>query len=171
MQYETAITIKEYSTSTDNIPFLDLIVCPEYFEAYNTDKLQYYGMEKETYKFQGQYYPKNNSNGTEARNIFYEVTYDVEEIFDRIRINTLNKADPFIHIDFSKGNFNDHLVITPKFWNHFGRCFSILPKHDVRTLGIVDIIFEAKRSIFVYFGHPGQFEAANRNTKVIIFYF
>ena len=64
------------------------------------------------------------------------------------------------------GNFSDHLIITPKFWNHFGRCFSIRPKEDVRKLGIVDIIFEAKKSMYVYFGHPGQFEAANRNTKV-----
>ena len=142
---ETAITIKEYATyklsPEDNIPFIDLIVCPEYFAAYNTDKLEYYGIDKESYKFMGQYYPTKNGNGTDPRIVFKDVTHDVGDIFDRIRIKTLDKKNPLLHIDFSKGNYNDHLNITTKFWNNFGRCFSIIPKHDIQRRGIVDIIF------------------------------
>ena len=174
MAKETAITIKEYATyklsptetSDEDIPFIDLIVCPEYFAAYNKDKFDYYGIGKESYKFMGKYYPTKNSNDTDPRKIFYEVTHNVEEIFDRIRIKTLDKKNPLLHIDFSEGNYNDHLNITTKFWNNFGRCFSIIPKRDIQRRGIVDIIFEAKMSIYVYFGHPGQYLAANRNTKV-----
>ena len=170
-QKETAVTIREYATynlpEDEDIPFIDLIICPEYFAAYNREKLEYYGIDKEKYKFMGYFTPQQNGNGTDPRKIFYEVTHDVEEIFDRMRIKTLNKKIPEIHIDFNEGDFRKHINITTKFWNNFGRCYSIIPKRSVQKLGIVDIIFEAKMSIYVYFGHPGQFLAANRNSKVI----
>ena len=173
MSKETAVTIKEFATyklsPTDDIPFIDLIVCPEYFAAYNIERLDYYGIDKEKYKRKGQYYPTKNGNGTDPREIFNEVTHDVGEILDRIRIKTLDNKNPFVHVDFSNGNFSDHLDITTKFWKHFGRCFSIIPKKDIQRRGIVDFIFEAKMSMYLYFGHPGQFLAANRNTKVCRF--
>ena len=170
MQKDTAVTIREYASYNippdENIPFIDLIVCPEYFAAYNSEKLEHYGMDKEQYKFMGNFYPKKNGNGTDPRKVFYEVTHDVEDIFDRMRIKTLSKKTPEIHIDFNKENFLEHINITTKFWNNFGRCYSIIPKNNVQKLGIVDIIFETKMSIYVYFGHPGQILAANRNSKV-----
>ena len=170
MQKDTAVTIREYATynlpSDENIPFIDLIICPEYFEAYNSEKLNYYGIEREQYQFMGHFAPKKNKNGTDPRTIFYEVTHDVEDIIDRMRIKTLDKKSSKIHINFNEGNFLQHINITTKFWNNFGRCYSIIPKRSVQKLGIVDIIFEAKMSIYVYFGHPGQFLAANRNQKV-----
>lgn len=54
MRKETAVTIREYATNNlpkdENIPFIDLIVCPEYFAAYSRTKLEYYGIDKEKRK-------------------------------------------------------------------------------------------------------------------------
>ena len=171
MQKETAVIIREYATHNlpddEDIPFLDLIVCPEYFTAYNREKMEYYGIDKEKYKFMGHFMPTKNQNGTDLRNVFEEITYDVEEIMERMRIKTLSKKNPEIHINFNEGNLDEYINITTKFWDFFGRCYSIIPKRNVQKLGIVDIIFEAKMSIYVFFGHPGQFLAANRNCKAI----
>ena len=97
----------------------------------------------------GHFTPQKNGNRTDLREIFYDVTHNVEEIFDRMRIKTLNKKIPEIHINFKDGNFLEHINITTKFWNNFGRCYSIIPKRIIQKLGIVDIIFEAKMSIYV----------------------
>ena len=169
MQKDTAITIREYATYNapdENIPFIDLVICPEYFEAYNLEKLNYYGIMREQYQFMGHFAPKKNRNGTDPRTLFNEVTHNVEDIINRMRIKTLDKKNTEIHINFNEGIFLQHINITTKFWNNFGRCYSVIPKSNVQKLGIVDIIFEAKMSIYVYFGHPGQFLAANRNQKV-----
>ena len=168
---DTAITIKEYVkhtlTPSDNIPFIDLVICPNFFAAYKVDALKYYGLEKGKYRSKGQYYPTINGNDTDPREIFYEVSHDVEEIFVGIRIKTLNKEKRYVDIDFSQGNFNDHLSITTKFWNTFGRCYSIIPKENVLNLGVNNMEIKTRVDIYVYFGHPGQFLAANRNSKVI----
>ena len=164
---ETAVTTKEFATgelTTEyDILFLDLTICPEYFAAYNKTVLQNYGIKKEDYA-KGHFYPTKNGADKSPRDIFYEVSYDVEEILNGIRIHTLNKKTPYIDIDFNKINFDQDITITTKFKNTFGRCYSIIPKQDIQTLGIVGMIFEAKMDIYIYFGHPGQF--LNQKQKV-----
>ena len=144
-----------------------MTVCPEYFAAYNLEKMEYYGIDKEKYKFMGHFMPTKNGNGTNLRTVFNDVTHDVEEILNRMRIRTHSKKTPEIHIDFNNGDFREHITIITKFWNFFGRCYSIIPKRNVQKLGVMDFILEAKMSIYLFLGHPGQFLAANRNSKVI----
>ena len=158
----------EVEYSKENIPFVDLIICPEYFNAYNKSLLEYYGIEKENYKRNGYFYPKTIGANRDPRHIFNEVSHDLNDILNGIQIKTLNKETPYIDIDFNKKSYTSYLEIATKFWNTFGRCYSIQPSEKVRQLGVVSMIFEAKMDIYVYFGHPGQFLSANRNQKVIL---
>ena len=47
-------TMKEFSSYdmdvASSIPFVDLIICPEYFAAYKKEALSYFGLDKEGYK-------------------------------------------------------------------------------------------------------------------------
>ena len=167
---ETAVTTKEFPTgeltNEYDILFVDLIICPEYFAAYKKEKLQYYGIEREKYRNNGHFYPTINQPDKGPREIFYEVSYEVDEILNGIRIETLDKKSPYIDIDFSKTNFDQHITITSKFKDTFGRCYSIIPKQGIQNLGVVGILFEAKMDIYVYFSHPGQFLNPNGQQKV-----
>ena len=170
LKKETAVTIKEFSShdmdAASSIPFVDLIICPEYFAAYKKEALSYFGLDKEGYKRGGKYYPSKNWRGGNLREVFYKVSYEVDEILKGIRIKTLSTTDPYIDIAFSDNRYHPYLNVTTKLWNTFGRCYSIIPKSELQQLGIVSMIFEAKMDIYVYFGHPGQFLTANRNQKV-----
>ena len=170
LKKETAVTIKEFSShdmdTASSIPFVDLIICPEYFAAYKKEALSYFGLDKEGYKRGGKYYPSKNWRGENLREVFNKVSYEVDEILKGIRIKTLSTTHPYIDIVFSENRYDTYLNVTTKLWNTFGRCYSIIPKSELQRLGIVSMIFEAKLDIYIYFGHPGQFLTANRNQKV-----
>ena len=53
-----------------------------------------------------------------------------------------------------------------KYSDTFGRCFSIIPTTEVQQLGVQSMIFETRMDVYVYFGHPGQFLAADTDTTV-----
>ena len=146
-----------------------MIVCPGYFAAYKPESLEYFGFDKEKYKHFGQFSPIKNGNDTNLREVFREVSHDVDEIIKGIRIKTLNKQNPYVDVDFSAENFDENIEITTKYWNTFGRCYSIIPKLEVLKLGVYSIIIETLMNVYVYFGHPGQFTSSNRNQKVFSF--
>ena len=143
-----------------------MIVCPGFFAAYNLQSLDIYGLSKEEYKHSGKYSPFENGNGTNLREVFNEVSHDVDDIIKGIRIKTLDKQNPYFDIDFSESNFEENINIATKFWNTFGRCYSIIPKAEVLKHGVYNIIIETFMDVYVYFGHPGQFTSSNRNQKV-----
>ena len=154
-------------SSKESIPFIDLIICPEFFVAYNENVLEFYGIEKENYRQNGNFYPNKNGKNIDPRNLFTIASLGIEEILIGIQIKTLNKENPYIDIEFNQNkSYSNHLYITTKFWNTFGRCYSITPSDKVRQLGVVSMIFEGRMDFYVYFGHPGQFLSANRNQKV-----
>ena len=170
---ETAITIKELvkhkvSPLDDDVSFVDLIVCPNFFVAYNEDMIDFYGLSKGKYRGKGRWSPTKNGNGTDLRKVFEDISHDVDEIFVNIRIKTLNKEKRYVDVNFAKDNYNKFLIITTKYSDSFGRCFSIIPTDEVQKLGVKSIIFETRMDIYVYFGHPGQFLAADSDTKVVI---
>ena len=167
---DTSVTeyVKYTSDTEDNlsVPFIDFTVCPSYESAYKDGILKEYGLEKDEYRNEGMFYPTTNVNNSNPRSLFYSVTHNVDEIFIKIRIKTLNFDSPTYEIDFAKHNFTDHISITPKFYHHFGRCYSVHPKGDVLKLGVTSIYFITKIDIYVYFGYPGQFMYSNTKSKV-----
>ena len=71
-------------------------------------------------------------------------------------------------INFEKDNFDENITIVTKYSDSYGRCYSIIPKQQVLKLGVKSIILETRMDIYVYFGHPGQFLAADSDTRVNI---
>ena len=170
MSKDTSVTeyVKYTSETNDNLemPFIDFTICPAYESAYKDDRLKHYGLEKHQYRDKGMFYPKTNGSNLDARSVFYDVTHDVDEIFTKIKLKTLNYHSPTLEIDFSKDNFADDISITQKFYHHFGRCYSIHPKNDVLKLGVTSIYFYTKIGVYIYFGYPGQFMYSNTKSKV-----
>ena len=172
MAKETSITeTVKYTTDTEDnvaVPFIDFTVCPAYESAYKEDVLQYYGLKKDDYRKNGIFYPTKNGNNIDPRLMFLNVTHDVQDIFFKIKMNTLSYDLPVYVIDFSEGNAFNNISITTKFYHHFGRCYSIHPKGDILKLGVTSIYFITKINIYVYFGYPGQFMYSNTKSKVSV---
>ena len=100
---ETAITIKELvkhkiSPTDEEVSFVDLIVCPNFFVAYNDEMIDFYGLSKGKYRGKGRWSPTKNGNGTDLRKVFKDISHDVDEIFVNIRIKTLNKEKRYVHL-------------------------------------------------------------------------
>ena len=90
----------------------------------------------------------------------------MEDILISTRIKTFTKKRQYADVNFSNDNFDEFLTITTKYSDTFGRCYSIVPKNQVLKLGIYSMVFETRMDIYLYFGHQGQFLAANSETKV-----
>ena len=110
--------------------------------------------------------PEKNGKGTELRKVFEDITHDIDKIFVNIRIKTLNKERRYVDINFMIGDYNNFLIISTKYSDTFGRCFSIIPTKEVQLLGVQSMIFETRMDVYIYFGHPGQFLAADSDKRV-----
>ena len=150
-----------------NVPFIDFTVCPAYESAYKEDVLKYYGLTKSDYRSKGVFYPKANGTSLDPRQLFRNATHDVNDIFFKIVMKTLSYATPSYEIDFSANDdFSKNISITTKYYEHFGRCYSIHPKGEILKLGVTSMYFITKINIYVYFGYPGQFMYSNTKSKV-----
>ena len=134
--------------------------------AYNDTMTDFYGLAKTSYRYQGMWSPEKNGRGTDLRKVFEDITHDIDEIFVNIRIKTLSKERTYVDVNFKKDNYNNSLIISTKYSETFGRCFSIIPTKEVQELGVQSIIFETRMDVYVYFGHPGQFSATDADTRV-----
>ena len=134
--------------------------------AYNDTMTDFYGLDKTEYRHQGMWSPQKNGSGKDLRKVFEDITHDINEIFVNIRIKTLSKESRYVDVNFKKDNYNNYLTISTKYWDVFGRCFSIIPTKEVQQLGVQNMIFETRMDVYVYFGHPGQFLAADSNRRV-----
>ena len=171
MARDTSVTEHvKYTTDTmenANVPFIDFTICPAYESAYKENVLKYYGLTKSDYRHNGMFYPTANGTNVDPRNLFLNVTHDVQDIFIKIIMKTLSYDFPTYEVDFSSNNdFSKNLSITTKFYEHFGRCYSMHPTGDLLKLGITSMYFITKINIYVYFGYPGQFMYSNTKSKV-----
>ena len=142
------------------------MVCPNFFEAYNDTMIDFYGISKTKYRRAGMWSPERNGNGTDLRKVFEDITHDIDDIFVNIRIKTLDKERTYVDVNFKKDNYNDSLIISTKYSDTFGPCFSVIPTEEVQQLGVQSMIFETRMDVYVYFNHPGQFSAAYIDKRV-----
>ena len=152
----------------DNIPFLELIICPTFQSAYNEKVLNHYGMDRKDYRFRAIYYPmKNESSQKNLYDIFDEVTFDINQLLHSIKISTLDRTFSKFKVDFDNSNetHKKDVIITTKYSDTFGRCYGFRPRDHVHELGVTKIDVTARMDIYIYFGHPGQF-MYNTKTKV-----
>ena len=166
--------MKEHVHSTSDglnteipIPFLEFTICPTFQSAYNEEVMNNYDMDREDYRWGGVYSPSNNKTSHKGLNeIFDDITFDIEELLQSIKISTLDRTYSKFEINFKKANVSvTDIIITTKYWDTFGRCFGFRPSDHVHRLGVTKVDLIARRDIYIYFGHPGQF-MYNTKTKV-----
>ena len=154
--------LTEEAVKDTEVPFLELTICPTYHSAYKDDILAIYGISKSGYRYGGQYSPSINKTNVDLRSIFEEITYDARELLYRIKFFVNDNVEYKFVIDFEKTETLPHLHITTKYWPNFGRCYGVRPKDHIVKKGIARISITARKDIYIYFGHPGQFLYSTR---------
>ena len=156
----------------NDLPYIDLIICPSYEVAYNASKLQKYGLTRRSYRSEGTFRPsKDLYKNKDLHDIFDEVTHSVYDILAEVKINTLNIDQSSFVERFSPSNngTTTHIKVSTKYFDSFGRCFSIRPKQHVIKHGINVVDIVARMDVTIHLGYPGQF-MYNTKTRVCISY-
>ena len=151
------------------MPFVDLTVCPAYDFAFKNDPMVKYGLEHSKYRSKGHFTPsKNPYKELDLRKVFDDITYDIHELLQSIKILTLDHEHKiFIEAFNESKNSTDYVNIVTKYQSNLGRCYSILPKEEVQKLGVRVIEFVGNVGMYIYLGYPGQFMYHITKTKVI----
>ena len=165
-KYSTSTKTNVQRTSEKNVPFVDFVVCPSYEMAYKKNVMKYYGLDIQKYRRGKSFYPVNHGKDIDPRKLFNATTYNVSELFSQIVVRTLNKDEPKIKIDFSSQNFSDRVIMTTKYYDELGRCYSVHFSDEVIQFGIISVAIQTKVDIYVYFVYPGQFMHVNSKSKV-----
>ena len=152
----------------NDLPFIDLIICPSYEVAYNESKLEKYGLIRRNYRSEGIFYPTNEKHKSmDLHDVFDDVTHDIEDVLFEIRFNTLNiDQNTFVEKFTPSSNNSIHVKVSSKYFDSFGKCFSIRPKNHVLKHGINVIDILARMAVTIHLGYPGQFMY---NTKTRVF--
>ena len=167
--------IREHAMSTRNAdedtstPFIALTICPSYDFAYKSDVLNYYGLNKTSYRLRGIYVNNNNNKSYDLRAIFNSSTHTINELLQYLTIVTRDPKNPELNVIFNETNASNILNITTKYWYNLGRCYSFHPNDKVLKFGIIRFDFASWIDIYIYFGYPGQFMHPNTQTKVCTF--
>ena len=160
----------KYTTDTmenPSVPFIEFTVCPAYESAYKGNVLNQYGLTKSEYRNKGMFYPRANGTDVDPRSLFLNATHDVKDIFLKIIMKTLSYDIPLFEVDFTNDeDYSKNISISTKYYEHFGRCYSMHPTGEVLKLGVTSMYFITKINIYVYFGYPGQFMYSNTKSKV-----
>ena len=142
------------------MPFIDLIICPDYEFAFKKEILQQYGIDSNEYR-KGNFLPSNGTkNHSNLQNIFNDVTQNLNDLLYKVKFTTLDRKNRTFAEVFSIENPNNNtknVDIVTKYTNTLGRCYSIRPRAHVVRLGILRVEIAARLDMYIYLGYPGQF--------------
>ena len=131
--------------------------------------LSKYQLSKSQYRREAMYAPMNGNNTLDLTTVFNLVTHELEDILHSMEISTSDREKFKYTIYFDGSNTTKELIEYKTVYSDtFGRCYSLRPRHHIRALGVTKIDIEARMSIYIYFGYPGQF-MYNTKTKVCTF--
>ena len=144
--------------SDNSLPFIDLIVCPDYHFVFKDKMLQKYGIDPSKYR-QGDFSPTEAiEESLNLKQIFNHITQNVNEVLYGVKFTTLDRVNRTFLEEFSNTKSNyENVDVVIKYTNNLGRCYSIRPRAHIVRLGILRVEITARLDMYVYFGYPGQF--------------
>ena len=129
--------------------------------------LMKYKLSKNQYRREAIYAPMNEKESSNLTEVFNLVTHELEEILYSMEISTSDREKFKYTIYFEESNTTKEVIEYKTVYSDtFGRCYSLRPKQPIRDLGVTKIDIDARMSIYIYFGYPGQF-MYNTKTKVM----
>ena len=133
-----------------------IVICPSYMESYNSTNLNNIGIDNAEEYRNGKWYGNSDLDGTA---ILKYVTHEFSDLLKKIKILfKKGKKTTYTNDSF------DLLNITEIGYRTFGRCFEIQMSGELDSLYYVDFVI--KKSIYIYFGTPHNFNNADSKSKL-----
>ena len=130
-----------------------LVVCPEYFAAYNLTKLQDFGIDSATSYRKGNWF--GNTTSVEGAKIFKSVTHDFHDILHSFSVLYKN----------GKRLTSKNLNISEIGHKTYGRCFEIHFANDRNNVFLVDFVM--KIPIYIFLTLPYEFHNEDSRSKIL----
>ena len=176
LEMDTTTTL--HIVSTNNAPFPQVTICPDYNVAYKKTFLDHFNTTAS--KMRNHIYPKSSEfSSYEFHNL---VTFDLKELLSEMKISLTHvfhwNGSTFYKMKYHDGNKTEStkdtlsLPFDEKDWieeryNTLGRCFGYIAPDFLTNAQIKSIEIISKQDVMVYLNHVGQFFNEDGNTKIL----
>ena len=174
MKKETSTIVRVKPTSDPKTTFISFTICPDYHSAYKREVLKNHNMTVRDYRDKNaMWYPPQDANYTDAREFFHNITYEIHEVIEKIKISTmsLNKSEAKIYITQFENFKQENVEFHTQYEDTYGRCYTVNATQRLLDLGLKYVEFIARMGVYIFIEHPGQHLHGNSRSKVMkIFY-
>ena len=113
------------------------------------------------------WYPTNNFGSVHGRDFFHNITYEIHEVIEKIKISTMSLVQDKIVIE-NFDNFEQEFVeFYTQYEDTYGRCYTMNATESLLLLGLKYVTFITRLGAYVFIEHPGQHLHRNSRSKVV----
>ena len=133
--------------------------------------MERYNITVDDYRYRSVWYPTENITLTNAKEFFHNITYDLEEIIEKVEISTMSLHESKIKIEPAEEFGKKYATFTTQYTDTYGRCYTMKATEKVLALGITKVTFVTLMGVYVFLDHPGQHLHVNSRSKVHFYIF
>ena len=112
------------------------------------------------------WYPPNNPHHVDGKEFFHNVTFEIHEVIDKIKISTMSLNASKIVIDDFREFKQPYVEFYTQYEDTYGRCYTMNATERLLRLQLKYITFITRMRVFVFIEHPGQHLHGNSRSKV-----
>ena len=130
-----------------------------------------YNISVNDYRYKSAWYPRKDITPQNAKELFHNITYDLDEIIEKIEISTMSLNESKVNVSPTREIDRKYATFTTQYTDTYGRCYTMNATKAVLSLGITKVTFVTRLGVYVFLDHPGQHLHVNSRSKVPILYF
>ena len=170
MRKDTSTIVRVKPTSDSETTFISFTICPDYHSAYKSEVLKNYNLTVRDYRDKkAMWYPPKDTNFTDAREFFHNITYEIHEVIEKIKISTmsLKKSEAKIEITQFENFKQEFVEFHTQYEDTYGRCYTMNATQSLLRLSLKYVEFVARMGVYIFIEHPGQHLHGNSRSKVV----
>ena len=154
-------------TSDPETTFVSFTVCPSYHSAYKRDVLKTYNLSVSDYRDKNAiWYPNEEASSATARQFYHNITYEIDEVIEKIKISTMSLITPKVEIKKFDNFKQKYVEFYTQYEDTYGRCYTLNATQALLDLRLKYVTFITRMGVYVFIEHPGQHLHGNSRSKV-----
>ena len=117
------------------------------------------------------WYPTKDADSQAAREFYHNITYDIDEVIEKIKISTMSLITPKVVINKFKSFKQEYVEFYTQYEDTYGRCYTLNATEALLSLRLKYVTFITRMGVYVFIEHPGQHLHGNSRSKVCRNYF
>ena len=165
---ETSTIVRVKATSDPETTFVSFTICPSYHSAYKRDVLARYNLSVSDYRDgNAVWYPTEKNDSYNARDFYHNITFEIDEVIEKIKISTMSLITPKVTITKFDKFKQKYVEFYTQYEDTYGRCYTLNATQELLSLRLKYVTFITKMGVYVFIEHPGQHLHGNSRSKVI----